>query len=311
MAENQAAGHAASAERGSSCGSHSWPTFTPISKRSGVPGRCAPAPRRAPGVPRRHRRLWRRSRRLRRHRGRSLWPRCIGADGQPRPGRPADRLRAQQRRGHGDTVDAVRAGTRRRRAFSRGCRSRSTMAGGSTSTHRPARPSISPTCTAFARRATAWSRRRPASPSAATSTIQPSITLRSTGKVMGFIPIAEYARSRCRHSAAGSPCMGAVGQPRDGNPAAAYGILDTDAPTRSPTCACPTTSIRAAAKIRAAGLPEITVAATVRRDAETMATPHLEPGRRSTASSIGQLRPPGRHGDLLRGHPPRSSTCRC
>ena len=71
---------------------------------------------------------------------------------------------------------------------------------------------------------------------------------------MGFIPIAMTPiplSSQRRWLAV----MGAVGQPRDGNPAAAYGILDTGR-RRSPTCACPTTSMAAAAKIRAAGLPE-------------------------------------------------------
>ena len=76
-----------------------------------------------------------------------------------------------------------------------------------------------------------------------------------TGKVMGFIPIANTPiplSSQRRWLAV----MGAVGQPRDGNPAAAYGILDTT--TNEITYVrVPYDVDTAAAKIRAAGLPEI------------------------------------------------------
>jgi diadenosine tetraphosphatase ApaH/serine/threonine PP2A family protein phosphatase len=49
--------------------------------------------------------------------------------------------------------------------------------------------------------------------------------------------------------------MGAVGQPRDGNPAACYGLLDTEA-SECAWMRVPYDIATAAAKIRAAGLPE-------------------------------------------------------
>ena len=76
-----------------------------------------------------------------------------------------------------------------------------------------------------------------------------------TGKVMGFIPVADTAipmSSQRRWLAV----MGAVGQPRDGNPAAAYGILDTQK-AEITYCRVHYDVDRAAAKIRAAGLPDI------------------------------------------------------
>lgn len=76
----------------------------------------------------------------------------------------------------------------------------------------------------------------------------------SVGKVAGFIPVKEIPiplMSQRRWLAV----MGAVGQPRDGNPAAAYGLLDTS--TNDLTFVRVAYDIeRAAAKIRAAGLPE-------------------------------------------------------
>ena len=49
--------------------------------------------------------------------------------------------------------------------------------------------------------------------------------------------------------------MGSVGQPRDGNPAAAYGILDTRT-AEITYVRVPYDIDGAAAKIRAAGLPD-------------------------------------------------------
>lgn len=76
----------------------------------------------------------------------------------------------------------------------------------------------------------------------------------STGKVMGFIPIGGTGipmSTRRRWLAV----MGAVGQPRDGNPAAAYGILDTTA-NEITYVRVPYDIEQAAGKIRRAGLPE-------------------------------------------------------
>lgn len=75
-----------------------------------------------------------------------------------------------------------------------------------------------------------------------------------TGKVMGFIPIAGTPiplSSQRRWLAV----MGSVGQPRDGNPAAAYGILDTRT-AEITYVRVPYDIDGAAAKIRAAGLPD-------------------------------------------------------
>ncbi len=77
----------------------------------------------------------------------------------------------------------------------------------------------------------------------------------TTGKVMNFAPIAGTPiplTSRRRWLAV----MGAVGQPRDGNPAAAYGILDTTANALT-FMRTPYDFDTAAAKIRRAGLPEV------------------------------------------------------
>ncbi|MEQ1647805.1 MAG: metallophosphoesterase family protein [Hyphomicrobiaceae bacterium] len=77
----------------------------------------------------------------------------------------------------------------------------------------------------------------------------------ATGKVMGFIPISDTPiplSSQRRWLAV----MGAVGQPRDRNPAAAYGVYDTKS--------AEITFVRvgydietAQSKIRAAGLPDL------------------------------------------------------
>jgi diadenosine tetraphosphatase ApaH/serine/threonine PP2A family protein phosphatase len=76
----------------------------------------------------------------------------------------------------------------------------------------------------------------------------------ATGKVMGFVPVADTPiplSSQRRWLAV----MGAVGQPRDGNPAAAYAILET-ASDEITFIRVPYDVERAAAKIRAAGLPD-------------------------------------------------------
>lgn len=75
-----------------------------------------------------------------------------------------------------------------------------------------------------------------------------------TGKIMPYRPVANTPiplSSQRRWLAV----MGAVGQPRDGNPAAAYGILDTTAATLS-FMRVPYDIDAAADKIRKAGLPE-------------------------------------------------------
>lgn len=79
--------------------------------------------------------------------------------------------------------------------------------------------------------------------------------LSTTGKVMGFIPDATMPvplSSNRRWLAV----MGAVGQPRDGNPAAAFGLYDS-ASTEFKFVRVPYDVSAAAAKIRAAGLPDV------------------------------------------------------
>lgn len=76
-----------------------------------------------------------------------------------------------------------------------------------------------------------------------------------TGKIMVHTPVAGTSvplLSQRRWLAV----MGAVGQPRDGNPAAAYGILDTGANTITYR-RVPYDIEEAAGKIRRAGLPDI------------------------------------------------------
>jgi len=79
-------------------------------------------------------------------------------------------------------------------------------------------------------------------------------SLGESGKLTPFRPVAgapvPLARSR-RWLAV----LGAVGQPRDGNPAACYGMLDTGTPEIT-WLRVPYDVAAAAAKIRAAGLPE-------------------------------------------------------
>jgi len=76
----------------------------------------------------------------------------------------------------------------------------------------------------------------------------------STGKVMGFMPdmpVAIPLSSNRRWLAV----MGSVGQPRDGNPAAAFGIFDS-ARNEISYLRAPYDVATAAAKIRRAGLPD-------------------------------------------------------
>ncbi len=85
---------------------------------------------------------------------------------------------------------------------------------------------------------------------------QPALyNMSGTGKVMGFIPAVESGipMSSMRRWLA---VMGAVGQPRDGNPAAAYGLLDLEMNEIS-FIRVPYDVETAAAKIRRAGLPDI------------------------------------------------------
>jgi len=78
-------------------------------------------------------------------------------------------------------------------------------------------------------------------------------SLGETGKLTPFVPVGgapvPFARGR-RWLAV----LGAVGQPRDGNPAACYLMLDT-APMQATWHRVPYDVASAAAKIRAAGLP--------------------------------------------------------
>ena len=77
----------------------------------------------------------------------------------------------------------------------------------------------------------------------------------ATGKVMGFIPIADTPiplSSQRRWLAV----MGAVGQPRDRNPSAAYGVYDTKL-AEITFVRVPYDIETAQNKIRAAGLPDL------------------------------------------------------
>jgi diadenosine tetraphosphatase ApaH/serine/threonine PP2A family protein phosphatase len=78
-------------------------------------------------------------------------------------------------------------------------------------------------------------------------------TLSATGKVTSFTPVAGspiQLLPRRRWLAV----LGSVGQPRDGNPAASYAILDTER-LELTYCRAPYDVDAAAAKIRAKGLP--------------------------------------------------------
>ncbi len=79
--------------------------------------------------------------------------------------------------------------------------------------------------------------------------------LTATAKLVTHTPIAEVPvpLTRPRRWLA---VVGAVGQPRDGNPAAAYAMLDTAA-NAIETIRVPYDAVAAGEKIRAAGLPDI------------------------------------------------------
>ena len=77
----------------------------------------------------------------------------------------------------------------------------------------------------------------------------------ATGKVMGFIPIA-FTPIPLSSQRRWLAVMGAVGQPRDGNPAATYGIFDT-AVQEITFVRVPYDVETAQGKIRAAGLPDM------------------------------------------------------
>lgn len=79
-------------------------------------------------------------------------------------------------------------------------------------------------------------------------------SLAETGKLTAFRPVggAPVPLARGRSWLA---VLGAVGQPRDGNPAACYMLLETD-PLEATWYRVPYDIASAAAKIRAAGLPE-------------------------------------------------------
>lgn len=76
----------------------------------------------------------------------------------------------------------------------------------------------------------------------------------ATGKIMGFTPVAA-APVPLLTQRRWLAVLGAVGQPRDHNPASAYAMLDTDANTIT-YLRVPYDIQAAQAKIRAAGLPE-------------------------------------------------------
>jgi len=79
-------------------------------------------------------------------------------------------------------------------------------------------------------------------------------SLGETGKLVGFRPVATAAvpLARGRHWLA---VLGAVGQPRDGDPAACYMMLDTEPLLQANWMRVPYDIAAAAARIRAAGLP--------------------------------------------------------
>ena len=124
-----------------------------------------------------------------------------------------------------------------------------------------------------------------------------------TGKVMRLHPDRGYARSRCRHSAGGSPSWA-----RSDSRATAIRppptVSSIPPPTRSPTFACRTTSIPPPPRSATPDCPN-TVAAT----GEGTLNDGDAPSRVRTQDRRLRHRPAGpsgRHGDLLRGHPPRS-----
>lgn len=76
----------------------------------------------------------------------------------------------------------------------------------------------------------------------------------ATGKIASFRPVSGVAIPLPRHRRR-LAVLGAVGQPRDGNPAASYTLLDTDK-SEITYLRVPYDAEAAAAKIREAGLPD-------------------------------------------------------
>jgi diadenosine tetraphosphatase ApaH/serine/threonine PP2A family protein phosphatase len=76
----------------------------------------------------------------------------------------------------------------------------------------------------------------------------------ATGKIASFSPVAGVAIPLPRHRR-WLAVLGAVGQPRDGNPAASYAMLDTEKNDLT-YLRVPYDIETAAAKIRVAGLPD-------------------------------------------------------
>ncbi|HEV7263532.1 MAG TPA: metallophosphoesterase family protein [Falsiroseomonas sp.] len=83
-------------------------------------------------------------------------------------------------------------------------------------------------------------------------------TLTATAKLVSHRPVAEVSVPLIRPRR-WLAVVGAVGQPRDGDPAAAYAMLDTDS-AEIATIRVPYDIGAAAEKIRAAGLPEVLAA---------------------------------------------------
>ena len=86
-------------------------------------------------------------------------------------------------------------------------------------------------------------------------THQPALFSATAGEVTGFAPATAepIALAASRQWLA---VIGSVGQPRDGNPAAAYGLYDTES-RKLRFCRIAYDVDTAARKIRAAGLPEV------------------------------------------------------
>ena len=85
---------------------------------------------------------------------------------------------------------------------------------------------------------------------------EPVLFYASAAGAAGAVPAgARASRSRSRRTGAGSRWPARCGQPRDGNTAACYAMMDIDAPTLT-FHRVPYDWPAAAAKIRAAGLPE-------------------------------------------------------
>lgn len=80
-------------------------------------------------------------------------------------------------------------------------------------------------------------------------------SLGEAGKITAFLPV-DGAAVPLAHGRQWLALIGAVGQPRDGNPAACYATIDTEAMDMT-WCRVPYDIASAAAKIRAAGLPDV------------------------------------------------------